>query len=136
MREHQDAPPDIVAAIRSRCLRLPEAHEEQAWVGTRWLVRKKTFAHVLTVEDGWPPAYARAASTDGPVCLLTFRSSGEELERLRCAPYPFFAPVWWHDIIGVVLDAETDWDEISELLTESYCALAPKKLVALVDRPG
>jgi hypothetical protein len=34
-----------------------------------------------------------------------------------------------------VLDDDVDWDEVAELLTESYCLLAPKKLVALVDRP-
>ena len=42
--------------------------------------------------------------------------------------------VWWYDIVGMVLDAGVDWDEVAELLTESYCVLAPKKLVALVDR--
>jgi hypothetical protein len=44
-----------VAELRAICLGLPEAREERAWVGTRWMVGKKTFAHVLTVEDGWPP---------------------------------------------------------------------------------
>jgi hypothetical protein len=29
----------------------------------------------------------------------------------------------------------TDWDEIGELLTESYCTLAPPSLVSRVDRP-
>jgi len=33
------------------------------------------------------------------------------------------------------LEPATDWDEVAELMTESYCVLAPKKLVALVDRP-
>jgi hypothetical protein len=28
-----------------------------------------------------------------------------------------------------------DWDEVAELLPESYCVLAPKKLAALVSRP-
>jgi hypothetical protein len=36
----------------------------------------------------------------------------------------------------MVLDDHTDWEEVAELMTESYCVLAPKKLVALVDRPG
>jgi hypothetical protein len=36
----------------------------------------------------------------------------------------------------MLLDATTDWTEVAELLTESYCVLAPKKLQALVDRPG
>lgn len=39
-------------------------------------------------------------------------------------------------MVGLRLDADTDWTEVAELLTESYCVLAPKKLVALVDRPG
>ncbi len=26
-------------------------------------------------------------------------------------------------------------DEVAELMTESYCVMAPKKLLALVDRP-
>ena len=36
----------------------------------------------------------------------------------------------------MILDDHVDWSEIAELLTESYCVLAPQKLVALVDRPG
>jgi hypothetical protein len=27
-------------------------------------------------------------------------------------------------------DGSTDWDEVRELVTESYCRLAPKKLIA------
>jgi hypothetical protein len=34
----------------------------------------------------------------------------------------------------MVIDAGVDWDEVAELVTESYCVLAPKKLVELVDR--
>jgi hypothetical protein len=40
------------------------------------------------------------------------------------------------DEVGLVLGEDPDWDEIRELLTESYCAVAPSKLVALVDRPA
>ena len=36
----------------------------------------------------------------------------------------------------MVLEADTDWDEVRELLIESYCLLAPRKLIALIDRPG
>jgi len=38
-------------------------------------------------------------------------------------------------VVGLVIDAHTDWSEVAELVTESYCLLAPKKLVALMDRP-
>ena len=35
----------------------------------------------------------------------------------------------------MVLDDGTDWEEVRELVIESYCVLAPKKLIALIDRP-
>lgn len=136
MSDHVDIPLEIVAEIRSVCLALPEACEERAWVGTRWRIRKRTFAHVLTVDSGWPPAYARAAGTNGPISVLMFRSSGPELGLLRGAGHPFFAPVWRADEVGMVLDAGVGWNEVAKLLTESYCVLASKKLVEVVDRPA
>jgi len=134
MTEHADVPPEIAAELRSVCVGLPEAYEEPAWVGTRWRIRKHTFAHVLTIDSGWPPAYARAAGTDGPIIVMTFRSSGPELDALGNAGPPFFQPRWRPDIVGMVLDAGVDWGEVAELVTESYCILAPKKLVARVER--
>jgi hypothetical protein len=135
MTEYADVPREIVAHLRSVCMALPEAYEEPAWVGTRWRIRKRTFAHVLTVESGSPPAYARAAGTADPVTVLMFRSSGPELDVLRNAGHPFFAPRWRGDEVGMVRDADADWDEVKELVTESYCGQAPKKLAALVERP-
>ena len=135
MREYADVTLEILAELRSLCLELPEAYEEPAWVGTRWRIRKRTFAHVCTVDSGWPPAYARAAGTDGPITVMTFRSSVPELDALRAAGHPFFPPPWRADEVGMVLDAGVDWNEVAELLTESYCVLAPKKLVEVVLRP-
>ncbi len=128
-------PAEVLVELRSVCLGLPEAYEEQAWVGTRWRVRGRTFAHVLTIESGWPPAYARAAGTTGPSTVLMFRSSGPELDILRRTGRPFFAPMWRLDEVGMILGSTTDWEEIAELLTASYCVLAPRKLSKSVDRP-
>lgn len=128
-------PDGTLAELRSVCLALPEAYEEQAWVGVRWRIRGRTFAHVLTIESGWPPAYARAAMTDGPACVLMFRSSGPELEVLRVTGRPFFAPPWRADEVGMFLYDSIDRDEVAELLTESYCSLAPEALSDSVDRP-
>jgi hypothetical protein len=138
--EYAEVPPEIVARLGAVCLGLPEAYQEQAWVGTRWRVRKRTFAHVLAIDSEWPPAYARAASADGPVNVLTFRSPADERDALVAAGPPFFKPQWAADVVGIVLGsgadrASVDWTEISELLTESYCRLAPRKLVELVNRP-
>lgn len=135
MIDHANVEPWIVDRLRAICLEFPEADEERAWVGTRWMIRSKNFAHVLAIDAGWPPAYARAAGTDGRVTVLTFRSSAR-LEAPKFSRAPFFKPVWWPDIAGLVIDAGTDWDEVADLITGSYCLLAPKKLAALIDRPG
>jgi hypothetical protein len=133
--DHQEVAPEVLGQVQALCLRLPDAYEERAWVGTRWRVRTRTFAHVLLIDDGWPPVYARAAATDGPVTVLTFRSSGPELDVLRGSGRPFFAPPWRGDEVGMLIEADVDWLEVAELLTESYCLLAPKALGAQVDRP-
>ncbi len=135
MARSSDVPAKILDGLRAVCLALPEAYEEQAWVGVRWRIRKRTFAHVLVVDHGWPPAYAGASGTDGPATLLTFRSAGDELDVLRGTGPPFFAPVWRGDEVGMQVGPEIAWDEIAELVTESYCLLAPRRLSDLVDRP-
>lgn len=134
MAKRPDVPPEIVSKLRAICLGLPEAHEEQAWVGMRWRIRKETFAHVLVLDAGWPPAYAQAAGIDGPAILLTFRAPIAKLQSPAFKRAPFFKPVWFADIAGMTIDAGTDWDDVEELLIESYRLLAPKKLATLVER--
>ena len=134
MTTSPDVPAEILARLRSLCLALPEAYEEQAWVGTRWRIRKRTFAHVLTIDAGWPPAYARAAATDGPCTVLTFRSTAPEIAAFRDLGHPFFLTRWGRDDVGIVLGAGTDWREVEELVAESYCILAPRRLAESVER--
>ncbi len=135
MGTHPEVPPSIVDDLRVICSGLPEAREEQAWTGTRWRVGSETFAHVVMIADGWPPRYVRAVGTDGPVTVLTFQASGDELEALRHVGHPYFQPGWRPGIVGMIIDDLTDWQEVAELLTESYCLLAPKRLVGRVARP-
>jgi hypothetical protein len=135
MTEYSDVDPEVISRLQAICLALPDAYEEQAWTGRRWMVRRKTFAHVLSVEDGRPDVVARAVGQPGPVTIVTFRSTGPELEVLAHAGHPFFYAGWGRDVVGMVLDDGTDWQEVAELLTESYCVMAPAKLVARVDRP-
>jgi hypothetical protein len=131
-----EVPAAIVDRLRRICMALPDGYEEQAWVGTRWMVRKKTFAHVLGISDEYPPAYARDAPMVGEATVLTFRSSGQELNALENVGPPFFKPRWHPEVVGMVIEPTADWDEIAELLTESYCLRAPRKLAALVRRPS
>ncbi len=69
----------------------------------------------------------------GPVTYMTFHAAGEELDALVAVGDPFF-PGWGAGLVAMVLrdDDTTDWDEVRELVTESYCLLAPKKLIALL----
>ncbi len=135
MATRAQVPAGIVARLEAICLGLPEATQEPAWTGMRWLVGRKTFAHVVRIEHGWPPAYARAAGTAGPATVLTFRLPIARRASPRHACAPFFKPPWFADIVGMAIDAHTDWDEVADLLVRSYCVLAPKKWAARVERP-
>ena len=57
----------------------------------------------------------------------------DERKALLAGGHPFFPSRAGRDRIGVVLDDDTDWTEIRELVTDSYRILAPKKLSALLD---
>ena len=76
---------------------------------------------------------ARENSTGKPVPLLVLRAGPDEREALLSAGRPFYASRAGRDRIVVVLTDDTDWEEIRELVTESYRILAPKKLTALLD---
>ncbi|MFF0154646.1 MmcQ/YjbR family DNA-binding protein [Micromonospora sp. NPDC005203] len=128
-----DVPPEVLDRLRPICRGLPEAYEEPAWVGTRWRIRKRTVAHVFTVDPARQVVHARAAKLDEPACLLTFRSPLDEIAGLLSGGHPFYKPDWSPTVMGMIVDGGTDWVEVAELLTESYCLLAPKRLAALVD---
>jgi hypothetical protein len=122
--EYADVPAAIEARVRAICGALPEVTSNPAWAGTQWRVRKRTFAHVLAVDFA-----------AGPLTVVTFRSAGAELTALRDAGLPYFRPAWGADAVGLVadgwaVDGGTDWDEVGELLTDSYRVVAPLKLVA------
>jgi hypothetical protein len=57
----------------------------------------------------------------------------DERDALLPIGRPFSASRAGRDRIEVVLTDDTDWDEIRELVTESYRILVPKKLTALLD---
>ena len=108
-----DPPARLVTRLRRICLALPDVVEETAWVGTRWTIRRRNLAHVVAIADGYPPAYAKAAGSDGPRVVLTFRAAGFLYDALRGAGPPFFTPVWgtqWGTkVIGVALPGDPDY---------------------------
>ena len=49
---------------------------------------------------------------------------------------PYFRASWGGNVVGLLLDDDTDWEELAELLTDSYCIQAPTTLAEQVPRPG
>ena len=116
-------PAAVLAQARAMCGRLPEVVEVQTDRGTEFKVRRRTFAYVFAIAD--PSGHVFA--------MLACRAEPEERAALVAMGHPYFAPRSGVDRIGVVLEDDTDWDEIAELVVESYRLLAPKKLAELVE---
>jgi hypothetical protein len=110
---------DVLEPMRTICVALPEVEEKPMSNGYRWAVRKRTFSYLVEVNG-----------PDGDVVVTVFRSQPPELAALQNAGHPFFA--WGTNWVGMVLDAATDWTEVGELVADSYCIAAPKKLAAQV----
>jgi hypothetical protein len=101
------------------CRGLPEVVvEEQQHVTFR--VRGKTFAYYLDDHH-----------RDGRVALTCKAAPSENQELVASEPNRFFIPAYlgprgW---VGLYLDlAQIDWDEVLELVRDSYLLIAPKRL--------
>lgn len=118
-----EVPDEIVERVRTLCRSLPETTERVDKWAYAFEIRRRSFC-LLVAPEG----------PDGvPVPLLAMRADPDEREVLIRMGHPFFAPRSGGNRIGVLIDDRTDWDEIGELVTESYRILAPKKLSALLD---
>jgi hypothetical protein len=126
---------EVVARLAAIATTLPEAVEEEAWTGVRWRIRARTFAHVMVAQEGFESSYRDFTGITEPTTVLTFHATGDELLALVHAGEPFYKPPWSPTIVGMVLDDRTDWDEVAELVTESYRSCAPQKLVRRLDSP-
>jgi len=98
------------------------------------LTRARSTAHSFDIRRrSFCLLVARESPNGKPVPLLVLRADPDERDVLLSIGRPFFAPRAGLDRIGVWLTRDTDWEEIRELVTESYRRLAPKKLSALLD---
>jgi hypothetical protein len=125
-----EVPEAIVERVRTLCLALPEVTVRVDYSLTRtrstaqsFDIRRRSFCLLV----------AREGPTGKPVPLLVLRADPGEREALLSVGHPFFAPRTVRDRIGVLITDDTDWEEIHELVTESYRVLAPKKLTALLE---
>jgi predicted DNA-binding protein (MmcQ/YjbR family) len=125
-----EVPEDIFERVRALCLALPEVtvRVDESRITARstahsFDIRRRSFCLLVAVEG----------RTGKPVPLLVLRAHPDDREALVSIGHPFFASRAGRDRIGVLLTDDTDWEEIRELVTESYRVLAPKKLTARLD---
>jgi hypothetical protein len=125
-----EVPEDVVERVSTLCLALPEVtvRVDESLIPQRsraysFDIRRRSFCLLMAWEG---PA-------GKPVPLLVLRANPDERDALLSTGHPFFAPRAGRGRIGVRLTRDTDWEEIRELVTESYRMLAPKKLAALLD---
>ncbi|QIK75037.1 MmcQ/YjbR family DNA-binding protein [Nocardioides piscis] len=121
LKDRPLVPEEWVLRLDSLLAALPDCRQEAAWTGTRWRVGQATVAHVFGGED--------------QLFRITFRGEPDEVAAFEHLGPPYFRSGWGGNVIGLVLDDETDWTELAELLTDSYCLQAPARLVAQVSRP-
>ncbi len=108
--------------VREICLSFPEAEERETWGHPTFRVRDRIFVSSGLGDD------------DGRSQMVAMKAIPGEQESLLAEGHPFFRPKYvgskgW---IGIVLDAQTDWGEIRELVEDSYRLIAPKRLVAQI----
>ena len=127
---------EVVARLGGTALALPEAYEEDAWTGVRWRIRAKTFAHVMVAQAGFESSFRDITGVAEPTTILTFRATGDELLALVHAGPPFYKPPWSPTIVGMVIDDDTDWAEVADLVTESYPGLCPAEAGEAAGRGG
>jgi predicted DNA-binding protein (MmcQ/YjbR family) len=112
--------------IRDICRDLPEAEEKPFGGHTSPAFRVRDKLFVMVSEDQ---------------SSMTMKAPpGEQAMLVAADPERFFVPKYvgpkgW---IGVRLDLtrQPDWEEMAELIVESYCLIAPTRLAAQVIGPA
>jgi hypothetical protein len=110
--------------LREICLGLPEAIEKETWGEATFRVRDKIFAMQGGV-DGRLSVWCKAPP--GIQEMLV----GSDATRFFVPPY-----VGHNGWVGVRLDVDgIDWEELADLVTDSYRMTAPKRLWAQLAAP-
>ena len=116
---------DPLPRLRTLCLALPEVTEKVSHGEPTWFVRKVFVTYAERHHDDRVGFWCAAPP-------------GAQEALVAARPDRFFVPpyVGGRGWLGVRLDVdEVDWDEISEIVTDAYREIAPKKLVTQLDQP-
>ncbi|MGW6495001.1 MmcQ/YjbR family DNA-binding protein [Nonomuraea angiospora] len=114
---------DALERLRALCLALPEVTERLSHGEPTWFVRgKKTFVMFADHHH------------DDRLAFWCAAPPGAQGELVAEAPERFFRPpyVGHRGWLGVYLDVEVDWAEVTEIVADAYRQIAPKSLIALM----
>jgi len=111
-----------VERLRKICMALPGAEEKLSHGEPTWFA-KKVFVMLSNHHH------------DDRLGFWCAAPPGEQEALVQSSPERFFRPpyVGGRGWLGVYLDVAQDWDEIAELVEESYRLVAPKGMVAKLD---
>ena len=113
-------PPSPIRRLRARCLSFPGAHEVEAWGEPTFRVRNKIFAMYSAPNNhhggGRPAVWCKSTSLTQDLLVRA--------QPKRYFVPPYVGPSGW---VGVWLDRNPDWEVLSDLLRDSYEAIAPKR---------
>lgn len=104
---------------------MPEATERPSHGEPSWFVRdKKLFVMYADHHHDDRLGFWAAAPPGAQEALVS------------AAPSRFFRPpyVGHRGWVGVYLDVEVDWDEVAQVVEDAFRQVAPKTLVAQLDR--
>ena len=114
--------------IRKICLALPEVSERLSHGAPTFFVReKRSFLMVLTDHHGDGRFAIWCAAGDGVQQMLV----EADAERFFVPPY-----VGYRGWLGMRLDRNLDWDELTGIVEDAYAEVAPAKLVKAAHQVG
>jgi len=118
--------PSTLDRVRKICLKLPEAHEVEAWGEPTFRVRNKLFAMYAAPNNhhggGRPALWIKSTHVNQDLLIRS------DIDRFFSPPY--VGPSGW---IGMYLDKRPDWKILESLVRDAYCLTAPRKLSAVID---
>jgi hypothetical protein len=121
---NEDTSHDPLERLRRICLALPETTERLSHGEPTWFVRgKKTFVMYADQHHDDRLAFWCAAPAGARDALVSV-----DPDRYYVPPY-----VGVRGWLGVRLDGPIDWDNVTDLVTDAYCEVAPKRLIALLE---
>jgi hypothetical protein len=112
---------DVLGRIRAICLALPETSERPSHGAPSFFIRGKTcFLMLFDDHHG-----------DGRFAIWCPAPAGDQQLLVDADPGKFFVPpyVGHRGWLGVRLDRGLDWEEITGIVEDAFCTVAPKKLV-------